>query len=377
MRLWRTRPWLVAILAAFGALLAAMLVWRLFFSGTPHPENPPPPVTVARAAARNVVAQEHSIGTVVAVSTVSVTGQVSGQLTSASFVEGQIVHQGDLLFQIDSRPFAAALQQAQAALARDQASAANAERDRTRYIALLAQGAASTQQRDQAIATAASDEATVKSDKAGVAVAELNLGYTTIRSPITGKTGAIMIQPGNLISANNSASPLVTITQLEPIKVSVSLPQSDLPRLMQQMSAGKLNAVVNMRDGAPITAPVDFIGNQVDAKTGTIELRATFRNADHRLVPGQLVDVGVSVNQFPDAIVVPRDAVNLGPSNSYVYVVGKDGIAAMHKVTELNDDGTNAAILGDIKSGDTVIMQGQLRVVPGQAVTIVHEVRAN
>jgi multidrug efflux system membrane fusion protein len=366
----RRSPRSRVILGIAGAVVVVAGAWY-FLSSKPVPGvAPPPPVTVARAGVSNVTALERSVGTVVAVSTVSVSAQVSGQLMSAGFQEGQIVHAGDLLFRIDPRPFAAALQQAQAALARDQANTSNAERDKARYTALLAQGAASIQQSDQAIATADADEATVKADKAAVAVAQLNLDFATIRSPITGKTGPILVQPGNLITASNAASPLVTITQLQPIKVSISMPQSDLPRLVQQMHAGKLSAVVNLHSGAPVTAPVDFIGNQVDAKTGTIELRATFPNTDGRLVQGQLVDVGVSMNQYAHATVVPRDAVNLGPSGSYVYVVGKDGIAQMHSVTELYDDGTNAAITGDVKPGDTVIMQGQLRVIPGHAVSI-------
>ncbi len=356
-------------LALVAIALAALLLWR-FTSTRSVPSNPPPPVVVARAEVRNVTAVEHTIGTIVAVATVQVASQVSGQLMSAGFQEGQIVHAGDTLFQIDSRPIAAALQQAQAALVRDRANAVKAEGDRTRYIALLAQGAASTQQRDQAIATADADEATVKLDQAAVAAAQLNLGYTTIRSPITGKTGAILVQPGNLVAANNSASPLVTIAQVEPIKVSVSLPQSDLPRLTEQMRAGRLKAIVDLHGGAPIAMPVDFIGNQVDARTGTIELRATFPNADHRLVPGQLVDVGITMNDYPNATVVPRDAVSLGPTGRYVYVVSNDGIARTRDVTELYDDGSNMAIAGDVKPGDTVIVQGQLRVVSGQPVSV-------
>jgi multidrug efflux system membrane fusion protein len=366
----RDAPLLPVVLGIAALALAVILAWHFLAPAAAPQAPPPPPVTVARAQVKNVTVQQHSIGTVVAMATVSITAQVSGQLMSAGFREGQTVHEGDLLFQIDPRPFAAALEQAQAALARDEANAANAERDKTRYIALFAQRAASAQLRDQAVATAAADEAIVKSDKAAVTVAQLNLGYATIRSPINGKTGPILVQPGNLITANTSANPLVTITQIQPIKVSVSLPQSDVPRLVAQMRAGKLNALISLDGGAPITAPIDFIGNQVDARTGTIELRATFPNSDGRLVPGQLVDVGVSMQQYPDAIVVPREAVNLGPANDYVYVVSKDDIAQLRNVTELYDDGTNAAITGDVKAGDTVIVQGQLRVQSGRAVTI-------
>ena len=365
--------WVVGIAALAVLVVLAVVVGRYIFgSGQETPQAPPPPVTVARAQMRNVTAVEHTIGTVVSIATVQVQAQVSGQLVSAPFKEGQIVHAGDVLFQIDPRPFTAALLQAKAALARDEANTISAQRDKARFLSLAAQGAASGQQRDQAVATADADAAIVKSDKAAIAVAELNLGYATIRSPINGKTGPILVQPGNLITANNSAAPLVTITELRPIKVSASLPQSDLPRLFQQMRAGRLNAIVDLHSGAPITAPVDFIGNQVDARTGTIELRATFPNDDFRLVPGALVDIGITMNDYQNAIVVPRDAVNNGPNNRYVYVIAKDGTARLHYVSVLNDDGTNAAVKGDVKAGDDVIVEGQLRVIDGKPVAIVH-----
>ena len=368
---WRTRGSRLRMgLIAAATILAAPMAWHFLAPGPGPADPPPPPVTAARAEIRDVTALEHTVGTVVAVATVSVTAQVSGQLMSAGFQEGQIVRAGDTLFQIDPRPFAAALQQAQAQLARDQANTISAERDRARFTALLAQGAASSQQRDQAVATADADEAIVKADKAAVAVAQLNLGYTTIRSPITGKTGPIIVQPGNLVSANNTASPLVTITQIQPIKVSVSLPQSDLPKLVQQLHAKKLDAIVDLHSGPPIAAAIDFIGNQVDARSGTIELRANFPNTDGRLVPGQQVDVGVTMQQYPRATVVPSQSVNLGPSSSYVYVIAKDGTARLHTVTVLYDDGAHAAIAGDVKPGDTVIVQGQLRVQPSEPVSI-------
>jgi multidrug efflux system membrane fusion protein len=327
-------------------------------------------VNVARARLLNLTAEERTIGTVVPVAAVAVTAQVSGQLMSASFQEGQIVHRGDVLFRIDPRAFSAALQQAQAALARDKANAANAERDKARYLALLAVGATSKQQRDQAVATADADNAIVKSDEAAVAVAQLNLGYATIRSPITGKTGPILVQPGNLITANAATSPLVSITQIQPIKVSVSLPQADLPDIARQQREKKLSAVLRWQDGKTTTAPVTFVSNQVDARTGTIELRATFPNTDGRLVPGQLVETGITMNQYRNAVVVPRDAVNAGPAGRYVYVVTKSATAELREVTETYDDGTNAAIAGDVKAGDLVILQGQLRVQPGQQVSI-------
>jgi membrane fusion protein, multidrug efflux system len=363
----RTR-WMV--LGAVALLLLAGLAWHFLSAGPAPQAEPPPPVHVATVQTKSVTALEHTIATVVAPATVQVAAQVSGQLMSAAFSEGQIVHTGEILFRIDPKPFAAALLQAQAALARDQANSINAEHDKDRFATLAAQGAASAQQRDQAVATANADAAIVKSDMAAIAIAKLNLGYTTIVSPINGKTGPILIQPGNLVTASNSASPLVTITQIQPIKVSMFLPQSDLPRLADQMRAGKLNVVVDLHNGSQLTAPIDFIGNQVDAKTGTIELRATFPNGDNRLVPGQLVDVGVAMNQFPNALVVARDAVNTGPDNHYVFVLTKDDVAVMRPVKVIDDDGTRDAIEGDVKPGDRVITEGQLRVLPGRPVAV-------
>jgi multidrug efflux system membrane fusion protein len=327
---------------------------------------------VALVQEKSVAGLAHSIGTVVPVATVQVTALVTGQLLSTGFAEGEIVKAGQILFQIDPKPFAAALAQARAMLARDTAMNASAQNDKTRYMNLAAQGAATAQQRDQAMATAGADAAIIEADKAAVQTAELNLGYTTIHSPITGKTGPILIQPGNLITANNNANPLVTITQLQPIKVSMFLPQSDLPRIQAQMATKKLVMALRPGGGAPIMAPVNFVGNQVDAKTGTVELRATFDNTDFRLVPGQYVDAAVALDDYPNAIVVPRDAVNIGPENRYVYVIGEHNIAAMRQVTLIYDDGTNDVIAGAIKPGDKVIVEGQLRIVPGAAVEVMN-----
>ncbi len=370
----RTNPRLRWILLALASLGVVALVWHLIAVRMAPPPKAPPaaPVRVATAQQKEVIIAEHTIGTVLAASTVSVTALVSGQLLSADFIEGQIVHKGDVIFRIDPKPFAAALEQAEAAYARDKATMISAELDKKRYITLAAQGAGSTQQRDQAIATADADAATVNSDKAAIDVAQLNLGYTVIRAPVDGKTGPILVFPGNLVAANVSTSPLVTITQIQPVMVSFFLPQSDLPQLQDRARAGKLVATIALHDPAAstISAPVNFISNQVQATTGTIELRATYNNDDFRLVPGQLVDVAAAINDIQNAVVVPRGAVNLGPDTHYVYVVDRRGIAHLQNVNLLYDDGVNDAIQGKVKPGDTVITVGQLRVVSGQPVVV-------
>ena len=362
------------VLGMVAAAAALGLLWFLLNSGSGNHKPPAPMVVTAKAGSRNVTVVEHVIGTVVANSTVQVTAQVTGQLFSAGFKEGDIVHKGDLLFQIDPRPFRASLEQAQAQLAKDSAQLTSAENDRRRYDALFAQNAASSQQRDQAEATAKSLVATVASDRAAVQNASLNLGYTQIRSPIDGKTGPILVQPGNLVSANGS-NPLVVITQIQPVKVSFALPQADLPRIQARERTQELYARLDPHDtgGTALVAPIDFVSNQVSAQTGTIELRATFGNEDHRLVPGQMIGVGVTLNTLKNATVVPREAVNEGPNGRYVFVVAADGSAEMRPVQVLFDDGASMAVSGRVRRGDTVIVNGQFGLSPGDKVTIVKE----
>ena len=357
------------IIGALAAVVVALLVWHFLAGDQGGRKRQPPPVIVATAANRTVTVVEHTVGTVVANSTVQITARVSGQLLSAAFKEGQIVRAGDLLFQIDPKPFVAALEQARAQLAKDSAQLFSARNDQKRYAALFAQNAASSQQRDQADAAANGLAATVASDRAALDVARLNLGYTEIRSPIDGKTGPILIQPGNLIAVNG-ASPLVVVAQIQPVKVSFSLPQSDLPQIQARASQHALSVAIDL-PGTRLTAPVDFVGNEVDDKTGTIELRATFDNRDQRLVPGQMIDVAVALNSLKNATVVPREAVNDGPNGRYVFVITPDNVADMRPVNVLFDDGANMAVSGGVKRGDKVVIDGQLRVVPGTVVSVV------
>jgi multidrug efflux system membrane fusion protein len=272
---------------------------------------------------------------------------------------------------LDPRPFQAALAQASAMQARDQASLVSAHNDAIRYAALAQQGAASKSQADQFTAQAKALEATVAADKANAQTARLNLIYSQIHSPVDGKTGPILVQQGNLIAANGT-NPLVTIMQIHPVKVSFFLPQTDLPRIQQRLAANNMTVTIHTRGqgGSIRTAPVDFVSNAVSNQTGTIELRATFPNLDNVLVPGQLTDVSVSLGQLNNAVVVPHDAVNLGPNSSFVWLVNNKSTAQMVNVNLLNDDGTTAAISGPVKPGDRVITDGALRVVQGGKVHV-------
>jgi multidrug efflux system membrane fusion protein len=264
------------------------------------------------------------------------------------------------------------LAQAEAIYRRDQAQLKNALRDKQRYATLNEQGAISAQQRDTSETNADVMAATVAADKAAADMARLNLEFAQIHSPVDGKTGPVLIQPGNMITGTSgSSTPLVTIAEVRPIKISFTLPQSDLGRIQARQQHAQLLAILDVhdREGKTLSAPVDFTSNTVSNQSGTIELRATFPNSDLSLVPGQMVNVTVQLDDLPGALVLPRDAVNDSPNGSFVFVV-KDGKAVQMPVTVLTDDGTNAAVSGALAANDTVIVEGQLRVVAGGPVRV-------
>lgn len=355
------------LIVAIAAILVALFVAYRIFSGPAAPPKPPaPPVVVGVITTADVPVIEHTIGTVISNATVQVTARVNGQLVKAYFKEGQTVHAGDLLFQIDPRPYRATFDSAVANLT---AARAKAER----FARLVQQNAISSQEADDAKAAYLEAQANVQS-------ARLNLEYTSIKSPIDGKTGPILIQPGNQITASAGASngttgasaiTLVTIAQIQPIKVAFSLPQADLPRIQARQATHSLSVAVDNHgaSGKPLSAPVDFVSNAVNGTTGTIELRATFPNTNGALVPGQLVDVGVKLDLIKNAMAVPHEAVNVGPQGRYVYVV-RNGTAELVSVDVVNDDGKIAAIRGKLRPGEQVVTDGQLRVVPGKPVSI-------
>jgi multidrug efflux system membrane fusion protein len=368
----RARSWIVG-----GGLLVLVLGGYWYFnnrgdSGADKRSNAAP-VRVAVVQQRDMAVVERSLGTVIANTLVQLSARVQGTLESAHFKEGQFVKKGDLLFQIDPRPFQAALAQAEAVWRRDQAQLRNAQRDKQRYASLRQQGAISTQISDASDTNADVVAANVAADKAAMDMARLNLGYSQIRSPVDGKTGPILVQPGNMISSSNGATAaLVTIAEVRPVKVSFTLPQSELPRIQARQQTQPLLATLDAHDraGNILSAPVDFTSNIVSNQSGTIEMRATFPNPDLSLVPGQLVNVTVQLNDIPHALVVPRDAVNDSPGGSFVFVV-KNGKALQTPVTVLTDDGTNAAITGaGVAAGDTVVIEGQLRVTAGGPVRV-------
>ena len=392
------------------------------------PKRPPVPVAVAPVERKTVPLLVQAIGTVEAYQVVSVRAQVGGELMRVHIAEGQDVKKGDLLFSIDPRPYEAALANAQAtlakdqgqvaqaravlqrdtarvgqtraALARDQAQARNAEVSERRYADLLKRELISQEQYDQIRTTAEALAATVRSDEAEVASAEetvradqaavrsaeeivkadaalvdnarLQLGYTTIRSPIDGRAGSLQLNQGNVVrSGGNNDSTLLVINQVQPVYVSFTVPQQQLSQIKRYMAAAPLTVdAVTSGDPKPERGTVTFIDNAVDQSTGTIRLKATFTNADRRLWPGQFVNVALTLAVENDAIVIPAQALQTGQQGPFVFVVKPDQTVDTRRVAVARTQGTETILTGGLEAGESVVTDGQPRLVQGAKVEI-------
>lgn len=334
-------------------------------------QNAAAPVTTAQVVRKSVPLAVQGIGTVIAASTVTVRAQVTGELTSVHFVEGDEVQQGQVLVTIDKRPLEGALRQAEAALNRDIAQAANAKSQAARYQDLLQRGIATREQVDQISTNAAALEATVGADRAAVENARVQLQYATITAPLTGKTGLLQVHPGNLVRATDT-TPIVTINKITPVYVSFAVPEALLPELKRYMAKGKLpvTALAPNDTGAPSTGVLTFIDNAVDPTTGTIKVKGTFPNTDRTLWPGQYVNVNVTLSDGPNAIVAPSLAVQTGQQGTYVFVVKPDQTVDLRPVVVERTSGDESVIRSGVTPGDTVVTDGQLRLVPGSRVSI-------
>lgn len=336
------------------------------------PRNPPVPVsvtTVQRATVPYVVAAN---GVAEPMQTVEVEAQVNGILNAVAFAEGQEVQAGQVLFQLDSRPYVAALQQARAQLARDEAMAANALRDAARYAALVKEGYVTGSQADQAEATAASAAATVAADRAAVSRAAIDVSNTTIRAPISGRTGSLLVRQGNLVKAN-SQPPLVVINQIQPILVRFAVPQSQLPdiqRYYRGNNALHVRATPSEGSGVPLDGTLAFVDNTVDSTTGTVLLKARFTNPDRTMWPGQFMNVALQLYVDPNALTLPAPAVMTGQQGTYVFTIDRAGTAKQTPVQVARTVDSIAVIASGVKEGERVIVDGQLRLVPGSKVTI-------
>lgn len=329
--------------------------------------KPPVPVRTVQAVTGKVPVELQLFGTVEAKATVPVKAQVSGQLQQVHFREGDEVRQGALLFTLDPKPFELALQQAEAALARDRAAQQQARQQAERYAQLLAQGYVSQQEHDQILSNSASLDAVLAIHQAAIASARLQLAYSRIRAPLTGRTGSLSAHAGALIK-DNADEALVVIHQLQPINVTFTAPERDFERIRAARAKGKLE--VQAGDGGLSRGTLDFVDNAVDTATGTIRLKATFANSDRRLWPGAFVRVVVQLGAAQEALVVPTACVQIGQQGSYVYVVGADGTASVRPVKAGTEWQGLTAIESGLVAGETVVVDGQLRLYPGARVTI-------
>ena len=358
-----------AALMVAAVLLAASACSR---STTASLTAPTVPVSVATVEQKTVPVEVRGIGSVEAYSTVSIKAQVAAELTAVHFQEGQDVRAGDLLFSLDRRPFEAALRQAEANLARDIAQAEQAHAQARRYVQLREEGVAAEAQTEQFEAEARALDATVQADRAAVERARLNLEYCTIRSPLDGRTGRLMVNVGNLVKASDDPA-LVVINQITPIYASFALPEQYLGDVKKYMAAGTLKVEAAGRDDPARSerGRVSFVDNTVDTTTGTIRLKGVFPNAEKRLWPGQFVDVVLTLTETPNAIVVPAQALQESQAGEFVYVVKADGTVDSRPV----ETGQTVAGLTIVKqglhAGEIVVTDGQLRLIPGAKVKIV------
>jgi len=331
--------------------------------------RPPVPVTVGTVEQKTVPVSFRAIGHIEASETVEVRARVGGELQQVFFEEGQIVRAGDRLFAIDPRPFRAALAQAGAALARNQALLAKAEADITRYAGLVKQDYVTKEQYDQIMADAAALKAAVAADQASVETARLDLDYCTITAPVSGRTGTIDVDVGNLVKANDDL-PMVTINQTRPIEASFPVPAQLLPAVIAHR-ADRIGVLATV-PGDPTAAEgtLSFVDNAVDTSTGTVLLKATFPNQDERLWPGEFVDVTVILGEETGRIVCPAAAVQTGQQGQYVFVVAEDRTVELRPVWVNRMDEREAVIDEGLQAGETVVTDGQLRLVPGAAIEV-------
>lgn len=357
------------------------------------------PVLVDRVVQKSVPLELSAIGNVQAFATVSIKSVVGGEVIGVHFAEGQEVKRGDLLFTIDPRPFEAAVRQAEANLARslaqvrkaeadivkDTAQAKNARVQEERYRSLVERQLVAKEQHDQFRTDAESLEAilladraavenagaAVQADRAAVENAKIQLGYCTIRSPMDGRTGNLLVHRGNIVKASDSLS-LAVVNQIRPIYVTFALPEKNLPEIRRRMAAGKLRVEARVPNdyGPPEQGTLTFVDNAIDATTGTIQLKGTFSNEAQRLWPGQFVDATLTLATQSDAVVVSTKAIQAGQRGLYVFVVRQDLTVESRPVTvdrAINDE----TVVGKgLNPGETVVVDGQLQLVPGTKVVI-------
>jgi membrane fusion protein, multidrug efflux system len=359
------KSYVVFVTSAFCLLLSA------FCSGTKQKRaDEKVPVTVAKVSQKDVPVQLRAIGNVQAFSNVSIRAMVGGQLTNVWFREGDDVRRGQRLFTIDPRPYQAALQQAEANLARDEANYRNAQSEAVRYAELVKKDYVTKEDYDKITSAAESAKAVLAADRAAIDNERLQLAYCNITAPIDGRTGSLMVHAGNIVRANDTNA-LVVINQVTPIYVQFAVPESQLGQLRARGGLGVPVSAAPQKGGTAIaTGRLSFIDNAVDMTTGTITLKAVFPNQNRALWPGQFVTVAVTLQDRPNAVVVPTQAIQTGQRGQYVYVVKQDQSVEMRPVTVADTVEQESIIENGLGPGETVVTDGQLRLTPKSHVDV-------
>jgi multidrug efflux system membrane fusion protein len=328
------------------------------------------PVTVAVAQTRNVPLDIRVVGTVQPMQTVGIRAQVTGQLTRVWFREGDDVHRGQTLFTIDPRPYQAALAQAQANLARDEAQLRNAEAEAVRYGELVKKDYVTREEYGRIVAGAEAARATAAADRAAIDNARVSLSYCEIRSPLDGRTGGLQVHAGNIVRANDT-DPMVVINQIAPVYVQFAVPESDFQRIRASQSRAAVPVAAMPQGSAQAeSGQLSFVDNAVDPQTGTITLKAAFPNKHRTLWPGQYVNVIMTIGSHDAAVVIPAQAVQTGQRGQYVYVVRDGSAVEMRPVTVAQQVAQEAIIGRGILAGETVVTDGQIRLTPKSKVTV-------
>jgi multidrug efflux system membrane fusion protein len=360
--------------AALVAVVALAVIWRLSMdTGVPHAAAQTAgqaiPVTAGTVAVEDVPVFLHGIGTVQAYNSVAIKSRVDGQIVKINFKEGQDVKEGDPLFQIDPRPYQAALEQAQAAKQKDEAQLAGAQADLERYAQLVPSGHQTRQSYDQQRALVAQLQASIKGDEAQINTAKINLGYADIRSPIDGRLGARLVDKGNIVHANDNTA-LVMITELKPIFVSFTLPQETLDDVHENNKQEPLVVRAYSGDGKKQLAEgkLTLIDNMIDQTTGTIHLKARFDNEDERLWPGEFVNMRLILSMRRGVATVPAQTVQDGPNGQYAYVIKPDDTVERRAVEVASIQDGIAVVTKGLSPGERIVVDGQYRLTNGSRV---------
>ena len=329
---------------------------------------PTVPVLTGQVVEKSMPLRLHAIGNVETVASVAVKSRVDGEIVATHVRDGQDLVKGDLLFQLDQKPYQSQLEQALANLAHDQAQLDYLRGQEKRYLDLLKQNFVSQEGYAQVAANFRGAQASVTADEAAVQHVRIDLGYTTIRSPIDGRAGKVMLSAGNMVKANDTVA-MVVINQLVPIYVSVAVPEQYLNEIRARQKTAPLRVEVELERGKVIGGKLAFVDNAVDVATGTIKLRGLFTNADKQLWPGQFVESWVTLRDEEKALVVPTQALQTGPNGQYVYVVKEDSSVEFRPVQVARTEGAETVVAGGVKPGETVVVDGASRIVPGAKVS--------